>query len=325
MFLPILPFYLLEKLIVRAEEQWSWIPYACILGLIETSKGGYTAIYSSDWCIHSHLVGRFISKITGVPHIAEFHDPLPFIHVANEKYECRHVLELEKKVVEKSKRSVFLTKTAAAHAAQRTGLPDKIRHIYAGANPMPKLGDYARSRVCSVVHVGMLYDARRLAPLVGALEWAGFSENTPLRIHLYGHTKEEIWKEAACSSVAELFVKEGIVAREEAERLMQVSDVLMIIQHSSDISCETIPSKTYEYMQAGRPILALVWGNKELANLLESEGHWSADIRDPSAIGKDLQNCLDAWKSGDLEMPRGVCPYTIENAVGQLVGLVREQ
>ena len=88
----------------------------------------------------------------------------------------------------------------------------------------------------------------------------------------------------------------------------------------ADYSAETIPSKVYEYLAAGRPILGLVHRDAELAGMLTGLGHTVAESADAGSVRGAISEIHRRWKAGALENPMG-SPYTIASAVDRLIAI----
>lgn len=67
----------------------------------------------------------------------------------------------------------------------------------------------------------------------------------------------------------------------------------MVVQHTDERSRETIPYKTYDYLNLGLPVFGLL-NNDELSVLIESHGGYAAQAGDPKSIKAALRNCLNA-------------------------------
>ncbi len=80
LFLPVLPFYLIEKLFVRAYPERSWIAGALFPALWLALSPKRRVIYCTGGHVHASLCGSIVSAITGKPLVAEFQDPLRFIY-----------------------------------------------------------------------------------------------------------------------------------------------------------------------------------------------------------------------------------------------------
>ena len=102
---------------------------------------------------------------------------------------------------------------------------------------------------------------------------------------------------------------------------MYKADVLLLIQNTDDVSFETIPSKIYEYLHTGRPILALVYRNPELQSVLEGMGHIVVQADNKAAIKRGLEIYITRWKHNQLQCSSLKSPYTVEKAVDELISL----
>jgi hypothetical protein len=102
---------------------------------------------------------------------------------------------------------------------------------------------------------------------------------------------------------------------------MYLADLLLLIQNTDDVSFETIPSKVYEYLHTGRPILALVYRNPELQNMLEELGHIVVQSDDEADIKRGLETYIDQWTKNQSPCREQKSPYTVERAVNELISL----
>ena len=102
---------------------------------------------------------------------------------------------------------------------------------------------------------------------------------------------------------------------------MRRADALLLIQNTEDFSVETIPSKTYEYLHSGRPVLGLVHRNPELAGILAGAGREAAEAADPAAVAEAALRLVRAREAGPPSFPPS--PYTVDAAVEALVRVGR--
>ena len=70
------PFIALEKLFLGYSSQWSWAMPAYVHGLKEIRNNNVDVIYSTGGAWSAHLAALWLKKKTGLPWIAEIHDPL---------------------------------------------------------------------------------------------------------------------------------------------------------------------------------------------------------------------------------------------------------
>src|SRR5213079_424119 len=102
-----------------------------------------------------------------------------------------------------------------------------------------------------------------------------------------------------------------------ALEIMRQADVLLLVQNADSISSETIPSKVYEYLLAGRPILGLLSQNPELEPMLHEPFHQTASVSSVAEIKDAVAQILRTWSAGVKFAPVST-RYTIPAAVDQL-------
>lgn len=326
LLLPLYPFYLIEKLFLRLDSTWSWFITATIMAIILFIKYRPSIIYSTGGPVSAHIAAMVTSRITGIPHIAEFQDPLVHQYAAPGRFERHFIKKVEAVVLKKVAASVFLTQKAAQNAKKRNPKTIKITNIYAGAVPHKKgILPYKRDERFIIAHFGSLGGSRNLDYIFMALtkllhEYPELKKC--IRLELYGNSSKMIRRQIEQFPIKEILNVIGKVNRQKAIDSMQKADVLLLIQNIDDVSFETIPSKVYEYLHSGRPILALVYRNHELQAMLEAAGHIVVQADDEDAIKNAIETYIDRWMNNDLEFKDfKISPYTVENAVNELISL----
>ncbi len=145
-----------------------------------------------------------------------------------------------------------------------------------------------------------------------------------VRFDLYGTMDSLSGKLIAMFKYREVVTDFGKVSRLDALRAMRKSDALVLIQNLDDLSYETIPSKVYEYLQADRPILGLVYKNPHLKKMLLEQGHFAAEADSPAEISVRITQILERWDRGDWDgrsFPDS--PYTVSDAAEKLLAISR--
>jgi hypothetical protein len=98
----------------------------------------------------------------------------------------------------------------------------------------------------------------------------------------------------------------------------------LLLLHGVEPFCEEyIPSKTYEYLWTQRPLLALVWRNQQMKDLLESLGHLTVTADDAEGVRQALDNLWSRWQAAGLPDNGILSPYTTEAAVKTIVEWTR--
>lgn len=326
LLLPIYPLYFIEKAFFRLDSTWSWFITATIMAIILSIKYRLNIIYSTGGPVSAHIAAIVTSRITGIPHIAEFQDPLVHQYAAPGRFERHFIKRVEAVVLKKAAASVFLTQRAAENAKKRNPKAIKITTIYAGTAPHKRrIRPYERDEKFIIAHFGSLGGSRNLDYIFMVLikllhEYPEFKNY--IRLELYGNNSRIVKRQIEQFPIKEILNTKGKVKRQEAIDSMQRADVLLLIQNTDDVSFETIPSKVYEYLHSGRPILALVYRNHELQAMLEAAGHIVVQADDTDAIKGAIETYVNRWRDNELRSKDFKnSPYTVENAVNELISL----
>ena len=329
LLLPVLPFYLLEKLIVNLESEWSWGLLASLRGLLLCRQLRPELVYSTGGSASAHVAALLIKHWTGIRWIAETQDPL--VHDQGWRRSRLALLlykNLEQRICQQADIFVFLVGAAMEHCRQRTG-GGRLAVVYPGAEPswfgtVP----HSKGEHCRFAHFGSLSGTRNLAVFFQALEHV-VSSRPELRglvqVELYGSVDSLSEREMKRLRLHDLVHLHGPVPRQEAIAQMQQADCLLLVQNIIYFSCETIPSKVYEYLLTGRPLLGLLHNNQELAAMLAESGHRAVPADDVQATAAAIAAILDDWATDRLTSSTAVQPaaqpYTVAAAVRKLICL----
>jgi hypothetical protein len=320
--LVLLPFYLLEKLLLDLDSQWSWFPIAVLRGR-ELCRGYRPEIvYSTGGPSSAHLAAAIISRRCGIPWVAELQDPLVHDDWRRSRRALRFYRWLERLVCKRADAVIFVTDEARERAGRRTELRGRGRTLYPGADPagMPQAA-YEKGEQCRFAHFGSFGGTRNPKVFLEGLRQL-VAEQPDLagviRLELFGSCDRMARRIIADFPVPEMIRERGRVPRMQALEAMKRCDILLLIQNTEEYSAETIPSKVYEYFLAGRPILALVHGNPELAEMVARKGHTAVAAGAPDDVKRGIAALVDRWRRESLASATGEA-FLVEEAVGRLV------
>ena len=324
LMLPLLPFYLLEKLIVDLDSQWSWFPLPSLCGQILCKRYRPSCIYSTGGPVSGHIAAAIIARRVGIPWIAEFQDPLVHDDWQRSNMALKFSLWAERFICSRARAVIFLTREAMTRAMKRAPLGNKGKVVYPGASQDGSEGvEYTRGPHCRFAHYGTFSGSRNPRVFLEALGLF-LSENPDLvdtiRFDVYGSLDQSSINLLRGFTPQETIRYHGRLPRDAASRAMKQSDVLLLAQNTDDFSAETIPSKFYEYLLTGRPILGLVYKNPELASLLVEQGHVPVDASDVAEVKKGIDLHYRKWAENSFpELPRS--PYTVTAAVREVLSI----
>lgn len=181
------------------------------------------------------------------------------------------------------------------------GIVRNSQLVMNGYDPSMELaasGPAPANEMLTIGHFGAISDDpksfRNPTPLLQAV----VELDLPIRFEFYGAARlSSHWQH----SLVNRFFLGGNLSHETALRQMAKCDVLMLI-HSDPIGAdEVIPAKIFEYMLAGRPILAAGPEGMESRRMVrEKHLGYSINILDRSDIKVVLKKILMHWRQGHL-------------------------
>jgi glycosyltransferase involved in cell wall biosynthesis len=316
-----------------------WILPAIVAGLKAARESKAEQIFSSGPFWTNHLVGLALSYLTGLPWTAHFRDPwiTGNWQAPTNSLATRVNKWLERIVVTRATAVVSVTEEHSA-AFRRTypRLPaDKFFTVPNGydngeweESPAETHREQESEGKFLIAYTGKFYIERDPQPLFRALRTlidSGEIEREQVRVDLVG------WCETSEGrSVREMAVNLGLSecvnilgprSRQETIRRMRQADLLLLLAERFVIQ---IPGKTYEYLRAGRPILALT-SEGALANfLLRTGAGWVVDPKDHAGVLGAVRERYRQWKAGErgpVANPEIVAGFDRRKLAGRLAEL----
>ena len=340
----LLPGLIAEKLLRPVESSWSWWLSAWIRGRKLARQQPFDLIYSTGGAFAAHLAGRALQRTLGVPWLAEVHDPFITPGTTPSNPQQRMQARVEALICDHAQVAVWFTEQALASARKRHPvLGDRGHTLIPGIDPpFATLPPYAPGPVFVLGHFGSLSATRTLVPVLQALERLQATHPTVFdqtELHVYGGPLDGVTSAYMAQSVAasrlrhfgrlELDLATGLSGRERVLQRMRGADVLVLLHGQEPICEEYIPSKLYEYLWMQRPIVATVYRNPQMADLVRGNGHTVVTLDDASDTAR-AQMLADAmlelheqWQRQGLPDNGRASPYTTQAAVQRLLGFVK--
>ena len=319
--LPVMPMYAAEKHITRLHSTFWWCISAAISGLWYTRGERYDLIYSTGGAMSAHVAAALIARLRRLPWIAEMQDPIIYQGFGRGPLAAFLARRLERIVHTRSTGAVYVTRSAAQHALQRSGGSARCAVIRPGADRVTSLLAPQRSQHMELVHVGTLAGPRNPRTLLEALSRLATRRSSvrqAVRLTLVGNMGRDIRHMVGEFPYPNMVRLSGRIPRQGAREITASADLLLLIQHRSAVSAETIPCKTYEYLVSGRPVLGLTFRNVELAALLCEAGHQCVEVDDVEGIERALESAYERWRQGRLSAAPFL-RYQVESAAEALV------
>ena len=334
----LLPLTILEKLIWGLSSQASWSYAAAFKGKQFVKNAEVDLIYSSGGAWSAHYAAYLIKKATGVPWIAEIHDPMVIrddptddgVRPRKTK-DKRFVQYLEKLICSDADHVWWFTQGALDFAKLRyPELGDKGFVVFPGALPP---GCFAAQPVFQytdklhIAHFGSLADDRSIAPVLEALaklfiEYPSTKEFVVIDVYGAGldHQSKVALNRLHLSECVNSHGRiendslTGKSGRERIMELMRMADILLLLHGDYEWCAEYIPSKSYDYYWTTRPIWGITNRNPELDQVLLERQSYLSHTLDSDSIFETLKQIYQDWKNHRLPVPN-FQPISPEDAV----------
>lgn len=326
----LLPFIVIERALFGLSNQASWMLPAAHLGTRLVRQGSVELVYSTGGAASAHHAAAVIKRRTGIPWIAEIHDPMILRDGPDDdgsalrrSRNTRYLQRLERRICRDADCVWWFTDAALAYARRRNPmLGERGTVILPGATPPGVTGSHRYGATLNLCHFGAITEDRSLAPLIDAIHAAIPSRPNlthDLRIHVYGSALDRNTEAAlARTGLHGLLVPQPRVPRMTASQRMQEADALLLLHGDYEGCAEYIPSKLYDYFWARRPVFALTNRNPSLDELLAQHGAYVSHTLDSPTIQQAVVRLYDDWQAKALA-PQTAAPVTADAAVEQIL------
>lgn len=308
------PFIVVERLLLGWQSQWSWSLPATVRSLWLIHKYKPTVLYTTGGAYSAHLAGYWIKRITGIHWIAEIHDPMVKPGTVPSTRGERFLAYIEGCICRRADLVWWFTEGALRSARQRyPELGDRGMVVLPGVAAPVVVGQYRRGEQMIISHFGSLSDSRSLQPMVTAVHT--LLEQRPdirskIRVHIYGTAIDRQGKaEIARHGLEDVFIcfgrlerspETGMSGRERVVERMFQADCLLLLHGTISDCSEYIPSKLYEYMWTGRPVIALTYQNPQLDQLVLERGGYLGHGDQASDIVRAVAQAYADWEADRL-------------------------
>jgi len=263
-----------------------------------------------------HLLGLTLKRRHGLPWVADFRDPW-ISHgggVGRRPLRRRWEAYWERRVIEQA--DVVVANAPLAREGLRAAFPscrDKICAVTNGYDPEdfnePR-AEREAGQALHMVHAGEVYFGRDPRPLLDALRELGAEQGAGSpgwRVSFLGRACDEnldLEREVAGRGLRASVELGGQVSYGRSLQAMAGADVLLLLDSPGRRA--GVPAKLYEYLGAGRPILALAEEDGDVAWVLRESGapHRIAAPRDAAQIKAALVE-LSRGVDGGVPRPSG--------------------
>lgn len=319
--------------IARPDRWVSWWLGGVLSGLKMIRRFRPDVLWSTYPIATAHLIGHALAKRSGLPWIADFRDPMAHDGYPEDAATWQSFLRVEQKVFSAATAATFTT--AGAEAFYRQRYPATLTQFHQIENGydedafalaekrLPEAPSNPDGRIV-LLHSGIVYpqwrNPRMLFRAIRQLADAGHPSVRRLCVRFRAAAHDAFVRQLADEENVSNFMELAPdVDYIEALGEMMTVDGLLLLQNAE---CNNqVPAKFYEYLRAGKPILALTDHLGDTAGLLARHaGNRVADLTSAEEIKASLAAWLDAipLQTGRAEPSPEVIACSRRARTGQL-------
>jgi glycosyltransferase involved in cell wall biosynthesis len=323
--------------LLQPDPQVLWNVPAFRAAIRALREARHEVIVASGPPFSSLLLGAALSQYAQLPLVLDYRDEWD---VCNQHWEHRRpataLAALQRAMERYALRQASVVIATSPRSAERlrrlcrdARSTAAVTHIFNGFDPE----DFADGRVelraadrrWRLVYTGTLYSLMSPEPLVGAIESLAASEpEVAARIELVIAGRRVAEQEAALArltNVCALQIRDYL-PHPDAIALMRSADALCILLGDLPGADRVVPAKTFEYIAAGRPILAVA-PRGEVWDLLH---HHPAAFRftpdDRTGLRAWLSDAVRGWRGTGAPPAVEPAPFDRRRQTGHLAALL---
>jgi glycosyltransferase involved in cell wall biosynthesis len=288
-----------------------WVPYGLGRALRLRRRGRWDLVYTTSPPRAAPVIGWLLKEVWGAPWVMEFMDPW---YPPRGRWRGRAETKAQASLVKKADRVVVMTEGHARELEEKFRMsPHRVKVVRNGffeedfvfsPEEHDRLLDPEHVHFC---HFGTIYsgnDGLFFQALAQLLAEEPIWRNR-LRVHLVGAATAEANQAAKEYGLADVVQAHGFLPeRSRMLRMMCESDCLLLFWGRKDFSRLAIAGKTYDYLRAGRPILAVTHegGVKELVEHARAGRAVRPD--DVEAMKQAVRAVMDGRTKANTRAPR---------------------
>ena len=297
--------------------------------------GGFDAMLSSSPPDSVHIAARDVHRKLGLPWVADFRDPWVGLHFREPPtawHRARHAA-LERSVLEGADIVLAASRT---HADRIGGGARRVIHLPNGFEPgesaapeapaaPAEAGDPERFRLVFTGTLAQMPDAEVVFEALH--DWFARRPEARRRVRMAIVGPYETGYEDRSIALGLKGIVEFTGPRPHAESraLQRAADLLLLWKPRNYPTM--VPGKLYEYLDGGRPILALLPEGDEAGSLVERAGGEIVRPADRAAVIASLERRYVEWRSGNARpaaRPAWLEEHTRARLAQRLAGVLDE-
>jgi glycosyltransferase involved in cell wall biosynthesis len=269
----------LARFFLLPDSYRAWAGPAIRAGRTRVARGDIDVVLSTSPPETAHLVGEAVAASGRLPWVADFRDPWVALHYRKPPtpFHAARQREMERRVLTRDDRVLSSTRTHEREILRAYGgkvarrlvfLPNGIET----EDEVPAAAPAAARR--RIVSTGTLVDVPALFAFLEALarrlaREPGLADR--IELVLAGPHDAALGQLVAAQGLARVVSFPGILPHAEARALQRAADTLLFVRNEGPGYAAMVPGKLYEYLDARRPLVAMV-APGEAADLAREAG-----------------------------------------------------
>lgn len=299
---------------LRALSDWwllpdsyaGWSRRARAVAAARIEQGGIDMLLTTSPPDSAHLAGADLAARFGVPWVADFRDPWIGLHFRTPPspwHRARHEA-MERDVLQRADLVLTASRTHADQIAASGTRVKRVEHLPNGFEPLAPAAastlaatevDAAHFQLAFTGTLSLMEDAGTLLEALVELFARVPQARAKLRVDLAGPYDVDYEDRARALGLADIVRFTGALAHAESRLLQQRADALLLWKPPGAGYATMVPGKLYEYLDSGRPIIALLPDQHEAAALVRRAGGVVLEPGSVSALARELETRYMAW------------------------------
>jgi len=283
-------------------EPNGWYFYAVREGLKLLKNNDIKVIFSSSQPRLSHLIAARLHNKTKIPWVAEYRD----LWVDPQHNKSRFYQFWETKVERKVMEGCHTLITVSEFTVKQLEAihPKKIAVIHNGFDEQDYSENVPLISKFTLTSTGSISFGKRSPELVfqavAQLQEEGRISPNNFEVRFYGGSQlQPLLPLIEKYQLGELVKIYGFVPFKESVKRQQESAVLLLLERNSPLAQHVYTGKVFEYLGAGRPILALAYKTGAIDKLLQ-ETATGVLVNEVEAIKGVLTRWLEEWRQSGI-------------------------
>ena len=281
-----------------------------------------------------HMIGRLLSRETGLPWIADFRDPWTkifyFKHLSMTKATEKWHQKMERKVLDEASAVVAVSPLVQQEFQSMTRTPVELITNGYDECDFPDMKDTGATggpdKDFVITHTGLF-----AADGNPTLLWDVLSEmcaedsvfKKALKIRLVGKTDTQILEAITESGLEENLTDLGYQPHSTAIEEQRKASILILPLRKEPEYKAVLPGKLFEYLASGRPVLGIGQPDGAMSMILNKTNTGVVvDWEDKISMKKYIDDCWKAHLDGNLTINDGeISAFTRRNLTRQMAEL----